>query len=79
MYEYYWGHTRAQLELMNVDGVYTCYKRDDDKPANGSKTPPSKEKMEEVARKWEANKEKRKMNLEKFLRGFSKEPTVKQD
>lgn len=77
MYEYFWGHTKAQIELMTIDGIYTCYKKDEKKNSGGgSHTPPSPEKMKDVVRRWEENKKKRKFKLEDFLGGGASKPAA---
>lgn len=68
MYEFNWGFTKAQIDLMNIDAPYTCYEAaKEDRTSGGSKEPPSREKMEETVRKWEERKKTRKFNLETFL------------
>lgn len=37
MYEYYWGHTAAQIQLMIVDAPLTVYQARKDKPKPGEK------------------------------------------
>lgn len=77
MYEYRWGHTAAQIELMAVDVTFTCYKGKT--LAEKMKDPnykPSKRKIMEAQRKWEERKRRgKRFNLNKFLTGNESLPT----
>lgn len=77
MYEYLWGHTAAQIELLTVDATFTCYKGKS--IAEKHKDPnykPSKRKMMEAQRKWEERKRKgTRFDLNKFLAGDGGLPT----
>jgi len=73
MYEWLWGHTKAQIELMMIDAPYTCYEADKDKKRQaGDKEPPSEEAMKDAVRRWEERKKTRKFKLGDFLGGSSK-------
>lgn len=69
MWEYQWGHTKAQIELMTADAPFVAYKkRDKGKPGDpGFKSDP--EKIRADYEKWLARKKTRKVNLESFLGG----------
>lgn len=85
MYEYYWGHTAAQIELIEADAPMICYpKREDERPKGlkpGDKGyRPDPKKLEEAVRRWEKRKaarEKRGFDLEKLLRTGEKVPLDK--
>lgn len=73
MYDYYWGLTIAQIELMSIDAPMVVYKREPKRDKNG-KIIPKKAKAEDVLRSALAYKEKykNKSNNNSFdLRGFS--------
>lgn len=80
MYEYYWGHTAAQIELIDVDQPLTVYAKHDSKSGlkpgdKGYK--PNKKKLEEAVRKWEkrkAEREKRGFRLDRLLATGEKVP-----
>lgn len=77
MYEYYWGHTAAQIELMDIDQPFTCYKKRDDnegiKPGDpGYK--PNAEKLERAVEKWKERKKRRKFDMKHFLATGEKIP-----
>lgn len=80
MYEYYWGHTAAQIQLIDIDQPITVYKRHDSnsglKPGDkGYK--PNKKKLEEAVERWQKRKterEKRGFKLDQFLRTGEKVP-----
>ena len=67
MYEYYWGHTAAQIQLIDIDQPLTVYKRHDSssglKPGDKGYKPNAK-KLDEAVERWK----KRKAEREK--RGF---------
>lgn len=62
MYEYYWVYTIAQIELMNIDIPFTCYK--DKKDKNDT---PTREEMDAVVEKWKERKKRRKWNMQDLL------------
>jgi len=73
MYEYYWGHTAAQIELMKIDAPLTVYKARNDKPKPGEKgyTKTAAQAARDYER-WKARKEEEKrkgavVDLETFL------------
>ncbi len=80
MYEWYWGHTIAQIQLIDIDQPLTAYKRRD--PNNGLKPgdkgyKPDPKKLESALRRWEkrkAEREKRGIRLDAFLRTGEKIP-----
>ena len=80
MYEYYWGHTAAQIELMFIDQPLTVYKRHD--PNEGLKPgdkgyKPNKKKLDQTTERWKkrkADREKRGFRLDKLLATGEKVP-----
>ena len=80
MYEYYWGHTAAQIELIDVDQPLTVYAKHESKSGlkpgdKGYK--PDKKKLEDAVRKWEkrkAEREKRGFRLDRLLATGEKVP-----
>lgn len=80
MYEYYWGHTAAQIELIDIDQPITVYKMRDQneglKPGDkGWK--PNKKKLNAAVERWQkrkAEREKRGFKLDKFLQTGEKVP-----
>ncbi len=80
MYEYYWGHTAAQIQLIDIDQPITLYKRRDQneglKPGDkGWK--PNKKKLDDTVERWKkrkAEREKRGFKLDQFLRTGEKVP-----
>lgn len=67
MYEYYWGLTAAQIELLAMDCPVVVYKNKKDKPKH------TKKEMDALMAKWEAKQKEReekgtKLNLNDFLR-----------
>ena len=79
MYEYYWGHTAAQIALIDVDQPLTVYAKSKSGLKPGDKGyKPNKKKLEEAVRKWEkrkAEREKRGFRLDRLLATGEKEPT----
>lgn len=75
MYEWYWGHTAAQIELIEVDQPYTAYKskKSDIKPGQKGFKKTAADAAKDY-QKWLENKEKldkkfgRKIDLNTFLR-----------
>lgn len=64
MYEYLWGHTAAQVELMSCDQPFVAYKR------TREETMEEKSKrMDATVEKWRKRREKRKFNIHDFLNG----------
>lgn len=80
MYEWYWGHTAAQIQLIDVDQPITLYKKSD--PNSGLKPgdkgyKPNAKKLEEAVERWKkrkAEREKRGFKLDTFLRTGEKVP-----
>lgn len=80
MYEYYWGHTAAQIQLIDIDQPITVYKRHD--PNEGKKPgdkgwKPNAKRLEETVERWKKRKEERKkrgFKLDTFLRTGKKVP-----
>lgn len=84
MYEYYWGHTAAQIEIIDIDQPATFFRHE----RNGGVKPgdpgykPDPKKLEETVRKWRKRKEereKRGFSLETFLRTGEKKPVDNND
>lgn len=50
-YDYWWGYSSAQIDLMAIDQPLVVYPKGKDKPANHSK-----KKMDDVYARWEAKK-----------------------
>ena len=74
MYEWYWGHTAAQIELIDIDQPLSLYKRHDPneglKPGDKGYKPDAK-KLEATVERWKkrkAEREKRGFRLDTFLR-----------
>ena len=78
MYEWYWGHTAAQIELLDIDQPITVYRRHDADLKPGDKGyKPNAKKLDEAVEKWKkrkAEREKRGFRLDKFLQSGVKEP-----
>lgn len=83
MYEYRYGMTIAQIELMQLDQPFTAYKRRD---KNGGKKPgdpgyiPDPDKLKAAVDKWKkrkAEREKRGWRLDTFLETGKKVPSEK--
>ena len=80
MYEWYWGHTAAQIQLIDIDQPITLYKKSD--PNSGLKPgdkgwKPNAKKLEEAVERWKkrkAEREKRGFKLDSFLRTGEKVP-----
>ena len=81
MYEWYWGHTAAQIELIDADAPMICYKKHDD--ANKGLKPgdkgykPNEKKLEDAVQKWKkrkAEREGRGFKLSSFLETGEKTP-----
>ena len=80
MWEYYWGHTAAQIEIMEVDAPMICYKKHD--PNEGLKPGDKgykhdKKKLEATVEKWKkrkAEREKRGFKLDQYLQTGEKVP-----
>ena len=80
MYEYYWGHTAAQIQLIDIDQPIIVYKKPDSssglKPGDkGYK--PNKKKLDAAVERWQkrkAEREKRGFKLDQFLRTGEKVP-----
>lgn len=80
MYEWYWGHTAAQIEMMEIDQPLTLYRRRD--PNEGLKPGDkgykySRKKMEDTVERWKrrkAEREKRGFMLDRFLQTGEKVP-----
>lgn len=69
MWEYYWGHTKAQVELMTADAPFVAYKkREKPKPGQpGYKADP--DKIQRDYERWLQKKKSRKVGLNTFLGG----------
>lgn len=77
MWEYDWGHTKAQVELLVADAPFVAYKkRDKPKPGEpGYKSDP--EKIQRDYERWLERKKARKVNLNNFLGGSQNNNTKK--
>lgn len=80
MYEYYWGHTAAQIDLIDIDQPLTVYAKHESnsglKPGDKGWKPNAK-KLEESVRKWKkrkAERAKRGFRLDRFLATGEKVP-----
>lgn len=80
MYEWYWGHTIAQIQLIDIDQPITVFEKRDKnrglKPGDKGWHPDAK-KLDEAVEKWKkrkAEREKRGFKLDKFLRTGEKVP-----
>lgn len=83
MYEYRYGMTIAQIELMKYDQPFTAYKKRDNNDGKKPGDPgykPDPEKLKATVEKWKkrkAEREKRGWSLDKFLATGKKEPVIK--
>ena len=82
MYEWYWGHTAAQIQLIDIDQPITVYKMRDSssglKPGQKGYKPNAK-KLEKTVEDWKKRKaarEKRGIRLDKFLLTGAKVPVT---
>ena len=80
MYEYYWGHTTAQIELIDIDAPILCYakrdKNDGLKPGDKGYKPDAR-KLDKTVEQWKKRKaarEARGFKLDKLLSTGEKEP-----
>lgn len=82
MYEYYWGHTAAQIDLMNIDAPFTCYKKRDPnegkKPGDPGYVPDAK-KLEDAVEKWKERKKRRGFDMKHYLATGEKIPVQNED
>lgn len=83
MYEYYWGHTAAQIELIDADSPTIVYKKHDShsglKPGDKGYRPDPK-KLDAAVQRWKkrkAEREARGFNLNTFLQTGEKVPIDK--
>lgn len=82
MYEYYWGHTAAQIELIEIDAPFTCYKKRD---KNEGKKPgdsgyiPDEEKLKRSVEKWKERKKRRKFDMKHFIATGEKIPVNQEE
>ena len=83
MYEYRYGMTIAQIELMQLDQPFTAYKRRDKNEGNKPGDPgytPDPDKLKAAVEKWKKRKaegEKRGWRLDTFLATAKKVPSGK--
>lgn len=80
MYEWYWGHTAAQIQLIDIDAPMIVYKKHDRneglKPGDKGYKPDPK-KLEAAVERWQKRKaarEKRGIRLDTFLQTGEKVP-----
>ena len=82
MYEWYWGHTAAQIQLIDIDQPITVFKKRD--PNEGLKPgdkgwKPNAKKLDDTVRRWQerkAERKKRGFKLDQFLRTGDKVPVT---
>lgn len=69
MWEYRWGHTKAQVELLSADAPFVAYKaKEKPKPGDpGYKADPDKTQRD--YERWLEKKKSRKVGLNTFLGG----------
>lgn len=75
MYEWYWGHTAAQIELIDIDAPFVCYAKHEERHGRGLKPgdkgyKPNKKKLDACVEKWQKRKaarEARGFDLNRFL------------
>lgn len=82
MYEYYWGHTIAQIELIDADQPITVFEKSKSVKPGQPGYKPNERKLREATEKWKrrkAEREKRGFDLGKFLRTGEKEPIKSDD
>lgn len=80
MYEWYWGHTAAQIQMIDIDQPITVYKKRDRneglRPGDKGYKPDPK-KLDAAVERWKKRKaarEKRGIRLDTFLRTGAKVP-----
>ena len=66
MYEYMWGMTAAQIELMTADAPFIAYKKREKSDEEKRKSY-TREQARRDYEKWEQRKRTRKFNLGTFL------------
>lgn len=82
MWEWYWGHTAAQIELIDIDSPMICYKKHEDDGNDGLKPgdkgyKPDAKKLKKAVERWKkrkAEREARGFKLGKLLATGEKEP-----
>jgi len=80
MYEWYWGHTAAQIDLIDIDAPRIFYQRHNSSggPKPGEKGyKPNAKKLEQAVERWKkrkAEREKQGFNLNQFLQTGDKIP-----
>ena len=75
MWEYLWGHTSAQIELMTVDAPFVAYKKRE-KTKEEKMKGYTREKAKRDYEKWLEKKKHRKTNVETFLGNGSLEKST---
>ncbi len=81
MYEYYWGHTRAQIALIVADQPITVFKKHDQPKPGKPGHKPDARKLREATEKWKRRKAEREKNgfsLRKLLSTGEKTPLEKE-
>lgn len=66
MYEYYWGHTAAQVDLMTADAPFVAYKKREQTKEEKMKNY-TREKAKRDYDRWLERKKNRKTGLQTFL------------
>lgn len=83
MYEYYWGHTKAQIELIDIDQPFTAWAKSENTKKPGDKGyKPDKKKLDAAVERWKqrkAEREKRGFSLDAFLNTGKKIPTTQEE
>jgi len=84
MYEWYWGHTAAQIDLIDIDAPIVCYEKHDNnkglRPGDKGYVPNPK-KLDAAVKKWEQRKaarEARGFRLDTLLATGEKVPVNSQ-
>lgn len=66
MWEYLWGHTSAQIDLMTIDAPFVAYKKRE-KTKEEKLKGYTREKAKRDYDRWLERKKNRKTNIESFL------------
>lgn len=78
MYEYEWGHTAAQIDLIDIDQPYTAFERNRGLKPGDKGYKPSETKLKRTVEEWKKRKEEREkkgFSLSHFLGTGEKVPT----
>ena len=66
MYEYLWGHTAAQIELMLIDAPFVAYKKRE-KTREEKMRGYTREQAKRDYERWQERKKNRKFDLQTFI------------